>query len=347
MKKVFKTQRQLISILRERGVGIKKGYEGSRVMRILEKENYYNIINGYKDLFLKNISQNNQEKYQEGTTFMEIYALYTFDRALRHIYLRYLLIIENMFKSVLSHDFSKKYGCDNYLKLDNFQSQCSTDNGELTRIQKRYKLCDIKSASQKSAELNMTNVIKLIGDIQQELARQLNKHNDSVTHYMTKHGYIPFWVLVNILTFGKITLFYSNLKDADKQSISKQFYIQPQELEKYMQMLGLARNRCAHGERFFNYTYKRRISTKTIKNFTTLNLIRDKDGSYNHGTNDAFAIAIIFSQFLTKSQCNDFIKAISTEFDKLNKSLVTISIDNVRKIMGYPSTWKNIIKLVR
>ena len=28
---------------------IGKGSQGSRVMRILERENYYNIINGYKE----------------------------------------------------------------------------------------------------------------------------------------------------------------------------------------------------------------------------------------------------------------------------------------------------------
>ena len=51
-KKVFKSYRQLISLLRNRGINIKKGSAGSRVIRILEKENYYNVINGYKELFI-------------------------------------------------------------------------------------------------------------------------------------------------------------------------------------------------------------------------------------------------------------------------------------------------------
>ena len=50
--KDYKTYRQLLVILRERGMNIEKGSQGARVMRILEKENYYNVINGYKDLFL-------------------------------------------------------------------------------------------------------------------------------------------------------------------------------------------------------------------------------------------------------------------------------------------------------
>ena len=35
----------------------------------------------------------------------------------------------------------------------------------------------------------------------------MSKHHQVVTHYMTEHGYIPLWVLVNVLTFGKIENF--------------------------------------------------------------------------------------------------------------------------------------------
>lgn len=51
--KEYKTYRQLISILRSRGMDIKKGSQGSRAMEILEQENFYNVINGYKDLFFR------------------------------------------------------------------------------------------------------------------------------------------------------------------------------------------------------------------------------------------------------------------------------------------------------
>lgn len=49
--KPFKTHRQQLRILRDRGLTISKDGEGSKVMRVLEKENYYNVINGYKDPF--------------------------------------------------------------------------------------------------------------------------------------------------------------------------------------------------------------------------------------------------------------------------------------------------------
>lgn len=238
LEKTFKTYRQQISKLRDRGMIINKGSQGSRVMRILEQENYYNVINGYKSLFLEREATNtDDEKYREGTTFDEVYALYCFDREIRNIYLKYLLKIENSLKTVISHEFSSKYGHDNYLKLDNFCSTASVDMNDLKYIAKKNRLIlpqDIKKVQQISAEENAEAVTKLIGDIHQEIARQMNKHHQVVTHYMTQYGYIPLWVLVNVLTFGKITTFYLHMKDADKSNVAKFFGVSVRELHKYM-----------------------------------------------------------------------------------------------------------------
>jgi len=38
---------------------------------------------------------------------------------------------------------------------------------------------------------------------------------------MTEYGYIPLWVLVNVLSFGKITTFYRLMKDKDKVVVAK------------------------------------------------------------------------------------------------------------------------------
>ena len=318
--KSYKSYRQQLNILRSRGMVIGKGSQGSRVMRILERENYYNVINGYKELFLDvKATPTTNETYKTGTTFNEVYALYNFDRELRNIYLKYILKIENTFKTVISHEFSAKYGHDNYLKLENF------DN---------------------SSERNISSAIKLIGDIQQEIARQMNKHHQVITHYMTEHGYIPLWVLVNVLTFGKIENFYKNMKPADRIIISKQFSLQPDELAKFMHMLALARNKCAHDERFFDMKFRERIHTKSIKNFSVLGITRSKDGSYPHGTNDTYALAIMFALLLSKSDLNDFISSIKSIFGKLQKQLHTISINDIMAVMGYETNWSNLSNLI-
>ena len=318
--KSYKSYRQQLNILRSRGMIIGKGSQGSRVMRILERENYYNVINGYKELFLASKAATaTNETYKTGTTFDEVYALYNFDRELRNIYLKYLLKLENTFKTVIAHEFSAKYGHENYLKTENFNT---------------------------ANEQNISSAIKLIGDIQQEIARQMNKHHQVVTHYMTEHGYIPLWVLVNVLTFGKIENFYKNMKPDDKTVIAKQFNLHPNELAKFMHILTLARNKCAHDERFFDIKFKERIHTKSIKNFSVLKIVRAKDGSYTYGTNDVYAIAIMFALLLSKSDLNEFVSSMKTAFNKLNKQLHTISSSDIMSIMGYNTNWTNITKLI-
>lgn len=315
-EKIYKSYRQQLNILRSRGMIIKKGTQGARVIRILERENYYNVINGYKELFLAtSATLTHDEVYKAGTTFDEVYALYSFDRDLRNVYLKYLLKIEHFFKTVIAHEFSAKYGHDNYLKISNFDS---------------------------SSKQNIASATKLIGDIQQEIARQMNKHHQVVNHYMTEHGYIPMWVLVNVLTFGKIENFYKNMKPTDKTTVARQFKLNPKELTKFMHMLALARNKCAHYERFFDMKFRNSIHTKSIKNFSLLGIIRKPDGSYTYGTHDVYAISIMFALLLSKTETNEFISQVKMLFDKLSKQLHTISATDVMEIMGFQKNWENI-----
>ena len=318
-EKTYKSYRQLLNILRSRGMNIGKGSQGSRVMRILQSENYYNVINGYKELFLASpATPTSDEVYKPGTTFDEVYSLYIFDRELRNIYLKYLLKLENTFKTVIAHEFSKKYGHDNYLKIDNFDT---------------------------SNEQKIASAIKLIGDIQQETARQMNKHHQIVTHYMTEHGYIPLWVLVNVLTFGKIENFYKTMKATDKTIVARHFNLQPNELAKFMHMLALARNKCAHDERFFDIRFRESLHTRSIRNFSLLGIVRAADGSYTYGTNDAYAIAIMFALLLSKTDLKEFISSMNSAFNRLQKQLTTISATDIMSIMGYNASWKNLSKL--
>lgn len=317
--KTYKSYRQQLNILRSRGMIIKKGSQGSRVIKILERENYYNVINGYKEPFLaQKATATADEIYKAGTTFDEVYALYSFDREVRIIYLKFLLKIENSFKTVIAHEFSAKYGHDNYLKIENF------DN---------------------SNEHNISNAIKLIGDIQQEIARQMNKHHTAVVHYMTEYGYIPLWVLVNVLTFGKIENFYKSMKYIDKDKIARHFHLQPAELLKFMHLLTLARNKCAHDERFFDMKFKERIHTKSIKNFSVLGITRKADGSYVYGTNDIYAVAIMFALLLSKAEIQEFISSMKVTFRKLDKALHTIPIADIMDSMGYKGNWDNLAML--
>lgn len=308
--KVFKTHNSQMKILRSRGLIVK-----TEAKKILQMENYYNVINGYKDLFLDTISIT--EKYKAGANFKEIYSLYEFDQELRFIFLKQLFKIENNIKSVLAYEFSKEYGFDNYLKLENFNTYGS--NRELNAI------------------------MSVINTLQRTIATESGK-NASVTHYITEYGYVPMWVLVDVLTLGNISKLYRVLKIKDRQSIAKEFGLQQNVLASYLKLMTFFRNACAHGERFYNL----KLTTVEITSGTIhrkMGIGRGTNGKYLHGTNDVFALLITIKEFLPKTSRGEFtklIKQINDEINKLQSKLITISINDVLDEMGFPSNWKTI-----
>ena len=42
----------------------------------------------------------------------------------------------------------------------------------------------------------------------------------------TKHGYIPFWCLIRILSFGTISKFYKLMKGDDQREVAKELNVE-------------------------------------------------------------------------------------------------------------------------
>lgn len=313
-------------VLRERGI---LDARGSRVKKILERENYYNLVNGYKTLFLDSIRTTpSNDVYKSNTSFDEIYSLYLFDREIRNIFLKYLLEIENNIKSELSHDFSKKYGHDNYLKIDNFNTTVHPKERNKTQAQK------------------VGEVQSLIANIQNDISRQLSKNNDMISHHMLKYGYVPLWVLVNTLTMGTISIFYTHMKETDQNDIGRKFKLFPDEMKSILSVLTVYRNACAHDERLYNKkALKKSGHPNSIKNNQYHNLLGitiGGDGNPICGKNDLFSVVIIIKIMLSKTSFNKFYHSIKNEIEKLDRQLNTISINDVTNEMGFPANWKRL-----
>jgi abortive infection bacteriophage resistance protein len=103
IEKNFKNLEEQVEIFKHKGMIIN---DESYAKRILLRENYF-FLNGYRHLFLKSLED---RSFKEGTTFEELYSLFLFDRSFRNVIFKYLLLIENNLKSILSYQLSKKYG---------------------------------------------------------------------------------------------------------------------------------------------------------------------------------------------------------------------------------------------
>lgn len=200
MNKEFKTIEEQIEILKERNLIVNE----ETAKDIFRDNNYYYVINGYKDLFIDNSSED--EKYKNKTTLEEIFSLYEFDSELRSIFLKYILMVERRMNTYIAYEFSKKYGEQNYLITTNFN-----DN----------------------SKVNNSKIKKLIGDINFNMNMQIINGNKMLTHYMANYGYVPLWVLIRIITFGQISKFYELMKQIDQNKIAKNFGIREKEFGQY------------------------------------------------------------------------------------------------------------------
>ena len=217
--KVFKTIEEQLDILKSKGLTIN---DYDKAKEILLRENYF-FLNGYRSPFLVNGSK----RFIDGSTFEELYALFTFDRYFRNIIFKNLLIVENNYKSIFSYVLSRKYGYKekDYLNPDNFD-----------RIKEKNKQ---------------------INDLIRKVKRQIriNGYQHAATsHYINNYGYIPLWVGVKVLSFGLIGELFSILKQEDKEEIASYYTnISSSSLGDYLSILSNYRNLCAHEDILYNH----------------------------------------------------------------------------------------------
>ena len=310
IEKVFSDYDTLIAILNNRGLDINSINDTAYAKDIISRLGYYNLINGYQKLFI----DPSTNKFIQGSKLQEIHALYQFDSQLRSILLKYILVIETHIKSLISYFFSEKYGHKNYLVFTNFNT------------------------SLKDAESKIT---VLISDIHRQIT---NRYSDPcISHYLKTYGYIPLWVLTNILTLGTVSKFYSLMQQPEKQSISKIFHIMDNELESRLAYISSIRNMCAHGNRIYCHrTTKTLIDTKYHK---SLSIRTNQAREFVYGKRDLFAVLIALKGLLSNNEYSKLIKELYRAIGILKNKINTISIDNVTLEMGFPINWRDLANL--
>ena len=251
-------------------------------------------------LLMKNIS---------GTTLEEIYALYELDRKLRIVTLEYILEVEKQVKSLISYCFSKAHGHKNYLKLENFDIQGKKEYGQV---------CDLLSSLYKKISMNIDKDL-------------------SVSHYAGGKNYVPLWVLVNTISMGDISKFYSNMLQQERDDVARRvkWGVRGHQLASCLFFLSTIRNRCAHDERLYSY-------------LSYANLCGNRYFSYFHitsNTNNYFAVMVAFKMLLSTKRYLAYHKQLEQLFDELTVNIRTIPMSKIRNLMGLPNNWKRLKNL--
>lgn len=307
----FKTYRQQLKILRNRNLKID---DGNKAINYLKKYGYYNIINGYKEIFL--MPHTNIETYFDGTHFENIISLYKFDKKIRHIFMYYLLDFETLIKNKISYYHSElndnKF---NYLDVNNFEG-------------------DIKDIT--SLILNITNSINT----------NTSKKSNAISHYMDKYKELPLWVLFRHLTFGNISYFYklllTDIKNKICKELEKEFYdnykqkitISNQFLEYTINFTNIYRNVCAHEERMYFIRYNKKINNS--KNYIDY-------GKYNKEFNGSiFDLTILLKLFISKKEFKILISKLKRSLSILEKELQNNpnAFKKIKRKLDFPDNWE-------
>ena len=194
--KIFRTLDEQVDIFKRRGLVVD---DEERARQILFRENYF-FISGYRHLFTQN---GKKDLFLEGTTFEELYGTFVFDRRIRNIFFKNILIVENNIKSIMSYQLSKKYGYKekDYLNVKNFSSD----------------------------SMQSRQVHDVLSKVRRQIRINGSKHT-ATYHYINNYGFIPLWILVKVLSFGIMSEFYDILKFDDKEEIAKSYNLDTETL---------------------------------------------------------------------------------------------------------------------
>lgn len=285
--KEYKNNEELIDYLISKNVIVN---DRELALKNIEKYSYYSIINGYKAVF-----KDENSNYNANTSFEEIFALYEFDKNIKAIFLKYILEIEVIIKSLMSNTLAEEYGVEDYLKLENFDDNA---NEELVNV--------------------------FIEKIEKEIDDNYIKH-PAIKHYKDTYNFVPPFVLTKILTFGAISRYYSLLKQSDRQKISKYFKLSDKLLRQILINLTMVRNISAHSDRLFNYRNKYDISFKNI----------EKGYNRKEYLCNLYMIIKSMKVLLDEEKYQEFENLLNREIEKLKEKLIVVDINDILRIMGY------------
>lgn len=320
------TIRRQIEILKEKGMKINSP---SAARFVLKTENYYNVINAYKDLFLDltyvpSCSTEPAEKYKEGVEFEELHTMFIFDKSLRELFLKYFLIIENQFKTHLAYEFSLLYGEDGYLNHLNFEFTQS----------------------------NSLNVIELESIINATIYQ--NRNTDRIKHFYANNKHIPIWALVSFFEIGKIRKFFINCKTELKENVARYYGINTLDLISMISTINMFRNVCAHDNRLYCYKINdanKQVADTPLHANMHISTVPTKTGSdYILGKKDLFACVISLRYLLSETLFSNFFDELIEIINSLDGKIKSISIDSILNRMGFPLEndqgqldWKQLI----
>lgn len=260
--KDFKTVDEQIASLDARGLKFKNR---KKAADLLKKYNYFDLINGFERILLK---ENIAVKKYEGVYFEDFRDLYFFDMKLKKYTLFKIFDIESRLRTSIAYNFAEEY-CKtpsetmNYTNPAYYKSPSFSDK----------HMCNIFS----SFDLFRNTQFLPNGKVKRKsFIDELKRDRE----YVAKYENPPFWVAIKALPLGSLYYTFVFLDDVVKEKVLKDFGFDLTEaaiFEQALFVLKEVRNQCAHLELITRFRLKRKASLNYLNDITVkANLSHDK-----------------------------------------------------------------------
>ena len=186
----------------------------------LDRVSYYRLVKAYGG----GLKPHNGI-FDGSVTFNDLVALYDFNRKFRQLILAYIEIVEVTLRSRLSNYFCIKYGVLGYERHKNFADR----NKHKQFLEEAYE-----------------TIVR-------------NRRSPFVRNFQTKYEGrgVPFYALVEIMSFGLLSKFFKNMKNRDKKALATLYGHSWPYLESWFESLAYLRNVCAHCGRLYDIKLER------------------------------------------------------------------------------------------
>ncbi|MGE6368666.1 Abi family protein [Planococcus kocurii] len=313
--KDFATHGEQLKILEERGLDVS---DQAAAKRILSRENYYALVDGYKEPFLEHDERLNPyglERYKEGTKFSHLQALHSFDRNLRLLLLNELLKFEKNIKSKVAYRFSEKFReKESFLNPVNY-SHDSQHHHERDRI------------------------ISTLANLIKSHKKRDKVRYPAIREFYDKHKNVPLWVLVNFLSLGQTTHFYTVIDEKLRDQIAADFaneyseeyraiHLEANELDAILRIVFPYRNKSAHEEVLYRFRLPHPVELGALEERLAMS-----KGSLSGAT--VFSVSRLLKLVLSQADYGQFSTELNRLIETLEKSIQEHAFIKIMKDTGF------------
>ncbi len=212
-KKSFLTHEEQLNLLKSRGLIIE---DENRALHLLEKISYYRLSGYWYPL----LADKETHVFKKGASFDTAFKLYCFDKELRRLILGELEKIEVAVRAHMIYIISGYFGA--------FWTE------------------------EKAIFPNQNGHDEIIAKITSEYERSDEKFIEAFK-YKYSNPLPPSWMLLEITSFGSLSLMYQQLKPGKtKREIADKFGLDDATFMSWMHTMVYVRNVCAHHSRLWN-----------------------------------------------------------------------------------------------